>query len=70
METTEQANARLSRGGTPTKHMTAANRVDSVTDLTLSYNNQKHVDMAQLLVRKLTMTQNRSPDLVADSEGC
>ena len=46
--------------------MTAANRVDSLTDLALSYNNQKHVDMAQLLVRKLTMTQNRIPDLVAD----
>ena len=66
METTEQANARLSRAGNPTKHMTAANRVDSLTDLALSYNNQKHVDMAQLLMRKLNMTRERIPDLTAD----
>ena len=57
METTEIANAHTSRAGNTTKHMTAANRVDSPTDLRLSYNSKKHTNMPQLLVKKLEATQ-------------
>ena len=46
--------------------MTAANRIDSLTNLALSYNNQKHIDMSHLLMRKPTMTRNRIPGLAED----
>ena len=63
METTEIANAHLSRAGNTTKHMTAANRVDSLTDMVLSYNSKKHSKMPELLVKKLTATRARIPEL-------
>ena len=69
METTELANAHLSRAGNTTKHMTGANRVDSLTDLVLSYNNRKHNNMSQLLVSKLTATRARIPELASDLQG-
>ena len=63
METTEIANAHLSRAGNTTKHMTAAHRIDSLTDLALHYNRDKHAKMPSLLVRKMTDAKKRIPDL-------
>ena len=57
METTEIADAHTRRAGNTTKHMTAANSVDSPTDLMLSYNSKKHTNMPQLLAKKLEATQ-------------
>ncbi|XP_043225461.1 uncharacterized protein LOC122383261 isoform X2 [Amphibalanus amphitrite] len=52
METTEQANALLSRAGNPTKHMTAAQRDDYLTDLIISWNERKSGKLMELLISK------------------
>ena len=52
METTEQANALLSRAGHPAKHMTAAQRHDYLTDLVISWNERKSEKLMELLISK------------------
>lgn len=52
METTEQANALLSRAGNTTKHMSASQRIDYITDLVFFWNERKTRSMMELLIRK------------------
>ena len=60
METTEQANALLSRAGNTTKHMTSAQRDDFLTDLVISWNERKDTKMVELLIAKqVRMRQTR-----------
>ena len=61
METTEIANAFLSRAGNTTKYMTSAQRIDAITDLVLNYNRGKHQRMPDLLVDKLKDAGRRIP---------
>ena len=61
METTEIANAFLSRAGNTTKYMTAAQRNDTLTDMVLNYNQEKHQRMPSLLVSRLEDAEKRIP---------
>ncbi|XP_043207566.1 uncharacterized protein LOC122373504 isoform X2 [Amphibalanus amphitrite] len=63
METTEMANAFLSRASNTTKYMTSAQRVDSLTDLVLCYNRSKHLRMPELLVKRKEDAKKRLPSL-------
>ena len=63
METTEIANAFLSRAGNTTKYMTAAQRNDALTDMVLCYNREKHDRMPTLLIRRLEEARGRIPEL-------
>ena len=65
METTEIANAFLSRAGNVTKYMTAAQRIDSLTDLVLSYKKDKHERLPELLHRRMAAATRRIAELEA-----
>ena len=65
METTEIANAFLSRAANTTKYMTAAQRKDSITDLALTYNRDKNTRMPYLLADKLKAISAKIPELSA-----
>ena len=63
METTEIANAFLSRAGSTTKYMTSAQRIDAITDFVPSHNEDKHLHMPDLLAKRLRDAQRRIPVL-------
>ena len=63
METSEMANAFLSRASNTTKYMTSAQRLDAITDLVLCYNRTKHLRMPELLVKRKTDAEKRLPIL-------
>ena len=63
METTEQANAFLSRAANTTKYMTAGHRVDALTDLILDYNQAKHHRMPDHLVKRMNAATSRLSEL-------
>ncbi|XP_043246029.1 uncharacterized protein LOC122393759 isoform X2 [Amphibalanus amphitrite] len=63
METTEIANAFLSRACNTTKYMTSAQRNDALTDMVLKYNEEKHRRMPTLLIRKMKEAERRIPML-------
>ena len=63
METTEIANAFLSRACNTTKYMTAAQRSDALTDLVLKHNQRKHLRMPALLASKVQDAEKRIPTL-------
>ncbi|KAF0294184.1 hypothetical protein FJT64_008120 [Amphibalanus amphitrite] len=68
METTEIANAFLSRAANTTKYMTSAQRVDSLTDLVLSYNSDKHDHMPELLLAKMAAATRRVSELAEEQQ--
>ncbi|XP_043232044.1 uncharacterized protein LOC122386681 isoform X3 [Amphibalanus amphitrite] len=63
METTEIANAFLSRAANTTKYMTAAQRNDALTGMVIKYNEEKHERMPRLLVSRLQDAEKRIPEL-------
>ena len=63
METREIANAFLNRAANTTKYMTSAQRVDSLTDLVLSYNSDKQCHMPELLLGRMTAATRRICEL-------
>ena len=63
METTEIANAFLSRAANTTKYMTAAQRNDTLTGMVIKYNEEKHERMPRLLISRLQDAEKRIPEL-------
>lgn len=68
METTEQANAHLSKAGNTTKHMSSAQRTDELTDQILFWNEQRRQRMPAQLQRKREQMEAQARDLERELE--
>ncbi|XP_043227996.1 uncharacterized protein LOC122384523 [Amphibalanus amphitrite] len=69
METTEIANAHLSRAGNTTKHMSRAQRVDELTDQILYWNARRRERLSRELTERLQRMEKQARDLEEELEG-
>ena len=68
METSEIANAHLSRAGNTTKHMSRAQRTDELTDQIQFWNVQRSERLATELEERHRRVQAQAEDLKAELE--
>ena len=69
METTEIANAHLSRAGNTTKHMSRAQRIDELTDQILYWNERRQERLSRELPERIRRMEKQARDLEKELEG-